>query len=721
MEMMKLQLMGSRERRTKRVPMAAGMLACCLGAVATAETLASPNLKKDGTLRPLSPQESLALIQVPEGFKLELVASEPMVQEPVCFVFDPDGALFVCEWVTYMQDQYATGQGEPKCRVTKLEDTDGDGKMDKRTVFADSLELPRSIIALHDRVLVRMSHSNAIWAFFDDDKDGVSDRKEIALAGEKVGGNIEHQDNTLIWNVDNRIYETGRMLRFKGGKLTAEKDIQRYGQWGLTHDDVGRVYGSGNSVPVKGWQSLGGYPNVTPPSAPAVYDANFICEVDDATDPGRKVTSTGGQGMLRSSQFGPYDGSYVIPDPVRRCVKIVTFEERDGVRHAVPHPDFKGTEFIRSPDAYFRPVWTDIGPDGGLYIADMARGIVQESQWFPTERTKNPNARWLERYYRTKAWDMLGVNQRGRIWRLVPEDTKLLDPRPTFSSKSSTELVAYLGHANGWWRDTAQKVIVCREDKSAVPALRKSLTEGNPNARLRSMRCLQAFDSLTAAEVAAALKDEDENVRTNAVAIAETMLSSEPVLEAALTGMLEDSSSTVISQLYSTLSSIHTPFAARSLKELVAKNPEHGSILLLRKANAKLPEKLRKYSAGQVIYAGLCHECHGDGVNGLKDENGLMAPVFAKNNRIKDPAYLVRVILKGVQGPLGEGETYAAGMMPPLETMYDDKQIAQVANYIGIQWAGWKKPLTPADIAKERTGAKDRKIPYTYEELKAGN
>ncbi|MGC4016221.1 MAG: HEAT repeat domain-containing protein [Luteolibacter sp.] len=698
--------------------MAIGMLVGCLAAVAFAEPLNSPNLQKDGTLRPLSAQEGLKLIEVPAGFQLELVASEPMVQEPVCFAFDPDGALFVCEWNTYMQDQYATGQYEPKCRVVKLEDTNGDGKFDKRTVFADGLVLPRSIIALHDRILVRMSNDNTIWAFFDDNKDGIADRKEVALAGGPVGGNIEHQDDSLVWNVDNRIYETSRALRFKDGKLQAVKNIPRYGQWGLAHDDVGRLYGSGNSTPVQGWQSLGGYPNVTPPSEDAVKYANFICEVDDATDPGHDVTATGGQTMLRTSQFGRYTSNYVIPDPVRRCVKIVAFEERDGVRVAVPHPDFKGTEFIRSPDTYFRPVWTDIGPDGGLYIADMSRGIVQESQWFPTERTQDPNPRWIARYYRAKEWGMLGVHQRGRIWRLVPKDKKLLDPRPALSAKSSTELVGLLGHANGWWRDTAQKLIVCREDKSAVPALRTALTAANPNSRLLAMRCLQGLDSLTPSELTAALKDADENVRTNAVAIVETMPTQDPALEAALTPLLTDASSTVLSQLYLTLGNIHTPTAAKALKELAEKNPKNGSLALLQKAGQKLPQNLEPYRAGHTIFTGFCKECHGDGVNGLKVEGGLMAPVFAKNNRIKDPSYLVHVLLKGLQGPLGTGETYAAGMMPPLETMYKDDQLAAVANYIGVQWAGWKTPVTPEDVAKWRAEAKDKQTPYTFEELK---
>ncbi|MES2920626.1 MAG: c-type cytochrome [Verrucomicrobiota bacterium] len=701
-----------------KIRIAVGLIAACLGITANAGEFASPNLTQEGTLKPLSVEESMKLIQVPKGFKIELVASEPMVQEPVCFAFDPDGALYVCEWLTYMQDQYATGQFEPRSRVVKLEDTDGDGKMDKRTVFADSLMLPRSIIALHDRVLVRMSNDSTIWAFYDDDKNGVSDRKEIAVQGSRVGGNIEHQDNSLLWNADNRIYETGRVLRFKDGKLHAERDIQRYGQWGLARDDVGRIFASHNNHPIKDWLCLGGYSPVNPPSDGAIKKANFICEVDDATDPGREVTATGGQSMLRSTQFGRWYGSYVIPDPVRRMVKILTFEEKGGLPKAVPHPDFKDTEFIRSPDTYFRPVWTDMGPDGGLYMADMSRGIVQEAEWFPTERTKNPKPAWLARYHRAKEWNMLGVNRRGRIYRLVPENKALLDPRPQFSKKTSAELVPYLGHRNGWWRDTAHKLIVCREDAEATPALRKTLVEGNGFARMLALRSLQAFGSLTPAEVGIALKDKDENVRTTAVAIAETMVAKEPRLENLLAGLVQDSSSTVLSQLYVTLKKIHTPSSAKTLGELVIKNPNNGSIALLKKASEKLPRHLENYRDGYTLYAGLCTECHGDGENGLKVDGALMAPLFAKNDRVKDGEYMVRVMLKGLQGPLGEGETYAAGIMPQLGGMYKDDQLAALANYIGFRWGNWKAPLKMEDVAKWRADSKTRLNPYTSEELR---
>ena len=523
---------------------------------------------------------------------------------------------------------------------------------------------------------------------------------------------------THLWNADNRIYETGRVLRFQGGKVHDERTIQRYGQWGLARDDVGRIFASHNNHPIKDWFCLGGYPPVDPPSDGAIKKANFICAVDDATDPGREVTATGGQTMLRSTQFGPWYGSYVIPDPVRRMVKILAFEEKKGLPKAVPHPDFKGTEFIRSTDAYFRPVWTDIGLDGGLYIADMSRGIVQESQWFPTERTKDPKPAWLARYYRTKEWDMLDVNRRGRIYRLVPENKALLDPRPQFSKKTSAELVAYLGHPNGWWRDTAQKVIVCREDPAAIPALRKEMRDGNSFARMLAMRSLQALGSLTTAEVDIALKDKDEKVRTTAIAIAETMVAEEPRLETLLANLVQDPSSTVLSQLHVTLKRVHTPAAAKALSDLVAKNPDNGSIALLQKAGQKLPGHLEKFREGHTLFAGLCTECHGDGENGLKVEGALMAPLFAKNDRVKNPEYLTRVMLKGLQGPLGNGESYSAGIMPPLEGLYKDEQIAAIANYIGFRWGSWKAPLKPEEVTKLRADSKLRQAPYTFEELR---
>src|SRR5688572_2695908 len=123
----------------------------------------------------LKPADAIKTIEVPKGYKLVCIASEPMVEEPAAMAFDGNGALYVCEWRTYMQDEHATAQLAPVSRVVKLVDSDGDGVMDKRTVFIDNVILPRSVLPLHDRVLVHFTQDSTIWAYFDDNKDGVAD------------------------------------------------------------------------------------------------------------------------------------------------------------------------------------------------------------------------------------------------------------------------------------------------------------------------------------------------------------------------------------------------------------------------------------------------------------------------------------------------------------------------------------------------------------------
>ena len=99
----------------------------------------------DQKARTYSPQESMALMEIQDGYSIELVASEPMVEEPAALAWDGDGKLYVAELNTYMQEIDGKNQHEPVCRVVLLEDTDDDGVMDKRSVFVDKLVLPRMI------------------------------------------------------------------------------------------------------------------------------------------------------------------------------------------------------------------------------------------------------------------------------------------------------------------------------------------------------------------------------------------------------------------------------------------------------------------------------------------------------------------------------------------------------------------------------------------------
>ena len=178
--------------------------------------------KKQQTFQPLPAAEAIKTIEVPQGFHLQVVASEPMVQEPASFAFDADGALYVCEWLTYMQDEEARGEMEPMSRIVKLVDEDGDGVMDKRTVFIDKILLPRTILPLLDRVLVTLTGDNSVWSYFDDNKDGLSDRRELSYKGERNGNNIEHQSSGLVWNLDNYIYGNYMRWKYQDGSLHAE-------------------------------------------------------------------------------------------------------------------------------------------------------------------------------------------------------------------------------------------------------------------------------------------------------------------------------------------------------------------------------------------------------------------------------------------------------------------------------------------------------------------
>ncbi len=180
---------------------------------------------KDPPAVPLSPEESMKKVQLPPGYHLELVASEPMVQEPVAIAWDGNGRLFVAEMNTYMLDVYGTDKYKPISRIKLLEDTNHDGKMDKASVYIDNLVLPRMILPLDDRLIVNETNTNHLWSYRDTNNDGVADEKIRVYENNLVDTrNLEHQKSGLIWNVDNYIYVSRDRIRFryKNGMIQAD-------------------------------------------------------------------------------------------------------------------------------------------------------------------------------------------------------------------------------------------------------------------------------------------------------------------------------------------------------------------------------------------------------------------------------------------------------------------------------------------------------------------
>src|SRR5687768_13649430 len=188
-----------------------------------------------------SPEEELETFQVEPGLKLQLVAAEPMVQDPVVCTFDEDGRLWVVEMRSYMPDMEGEGEREPIGRVSVLEDTDEDGMMDRSTIYLDSLIMPRALAITSDGVLVVWEES--LWNTRDTNGDLVADSRTLIDSLYAVSTLPEHTANGLWRGIDNWYYNAKSRARYRLVDGVWKKDSTEFrGQWGISHDDAGRLY-----------------------------------------------------------------------------------------------------------------------------------------------------------------------------------------------------------------------------------------------------------------------------------------------------------------------------------------------------------------------------------------------------------------------------------------------------------------------------------------------
>ena len=704
-------------------------------------------LPKDQYFKALSPEESIKLTEVPEGYHLECVASEPMVEEPASFAFDENGSIYVCEWRTYMQNENGSGAKDKVSRVVKLTDTDGDGIMDKRTVFIDKILLPRNVLPMGDKVYVILTDSDAIWAYHDKDGDGVSDGREMVYSGgpdpfkqSSNTGNIEHQSSGLLWNLDNYIYNNYRRFKFDKGKLTPEEhSVARISQWGLARDDDGRIYctEAGGHVNAYHFQLPGGYPAIDfgrwGELGPEGDKPFSICKTEDQSSGNydfkndrvlTEFSASCGQTVLRSPLMPEFYGNSTACEPVARLIRMLKYKWDDGIRKG--YNQFPGAEFIRSSDTFFRPVWAEMGPDGCFYFSDMYRGIIQAKNWYPT----TGNHIWVKRSKRVKEWGMLNVFRHGRIYRLVPDDKKPLRI-PKLLDKSSKQLVRYLNSENGWVRDNAQKLIVIRGDKSAVRNLNRLLkTSKSANAKVPALWTLEGLDSLDRETLEKALKDKEPRVRRAAVHIAEKYVhANDQTMIDKIKSMSSDEDHDVRMQVYLAFAGNTIPSLQKHGNQLAKELSEMRLVkeFAKQKIDRLKREKEKKHFSdrvrnGATIYNSFCFSCHGQDGKGVKARDTLMAPSFHKNRWLykkrKPLGVAIAITLKGETGDI-KGTHYGEGMMIALENTCDDKQIADVLSYIGKQWNGWGSSLSEKDVAKVRKKVADRNTPYKQDELEA--
>jgi glucose/arabinose dehydrogenase/mono/diheme cytochrome c family protein len=483
----------------------------------------------------LSAGDAAKTFRLPPGFHIELVASEPLVFDPVAMSIGPDGRIWVVEMRAFMQDADGTGENAPIGTVAVLEDTNGDGSMDKRTEYAGGLVMPRAISLVAGGVLV--AEPPNLWFFEDSNHDGKADKRTQVAGDYGDTTNPEHTANGLMWAMDNWIYSANHTTRFRydQGKWKREPTVFR-GQWGITQDDVGRLYHNNNSEPLRmdvlPAEYLARNPRLVAadsvnfqlakPQDTPVWPGRITLGVnrgyktlrDDGTLP--LVTAACGPVIYRGSAFPrEFQGDAFIAEPSANLIKRlkVTHAAVPSVRNAYEH-----AEFLTSADERFRPVNLYNGPDGALYVVDMYRGIIQHRIYLTTYLRNQI----LERQLDTP----VGL---GRIWRIVA-DGHARRVRPDLAKAPSRKLVQALAHREGWWRDTAQRLLVERHDLSVAPAL-KLLARNAPSSvgRLHALWTLEGMNALDWPTVQAALDDIDVDVAVAGTRLSEKFFDEDPV------------------------------------------------------------------------------------------------------------------------------------------------------------------------------------------------
>ncbi len=762
----------------------------CFAIVATAhaDLAADAKSKKAANeMAVLTPDEEKATFVLQDGFVAELVAAEPLVEEPVLAVWDGNGAMYVAEMRSYMQDEKGTGTKTMKNgRIKRLTSSKGDGIMDKATVFVDGLNLPRMVLPLSDGIAVVETDSTSVWFYRDTKGTGMADEKTLLFKGKDGDGthSVEHQDSGLDWNLDNWIYITyGReRYRFTDGVWKAQGTRGIWSQWGVTHDDEGRVFFSENSVPAMGfnlprsyWSLLdkikdNGAKGDEPIKLEQSWDTSFlqaknICAKDDrgAAAPERKVlTSLSGQSIFRGTAL-PQDarGDYFFTDPSIHVIRRAKIENRNGRLFFTSAYD--KDEFLNSSDILFRPVNTATAPDGSLTIVDMYRGIIQDAPWLSDGPRK-----WI------KETGLAGVHQHGRIWRIRHRD-QTTTASPKMLDEPTPLLVHHLENPNGWWRDTAQKLIILRKDRESVAPALADMTRSNTNdlARLHALWTLEGMGKADPSLLLTAMQDRDARLRAAAIKISEPLLAKNDahMIDAIATLAKTETDGEVAKQIVLSLASATdarvipimdgvierfvahegvflaactvfwkkpSPYLQRLQKGegfTVIKDPGERALVAARwtqgfaqwNRGLKLPKDMPKeqqqlITKGEDIFYQTCVSCHGpDGKGVTLPGTGLaIAPPLAGSKRVRGPAAgMVPVLINGLLGPI-EGKTYQGAMMTPAIALgiTRDDRLAEIISYVRYAWGNEASSVTKEDVIKFKQQHKQRLTPWTDEELK---
>ena len=556
-------------------------LSVCCSFVATAQD--KPLAELMPRIPSKSPDQALATFKLQHGFSLELVAGEPLVADPIDAAFDERNRMYVVEMSDYpfLPDQraqkYKDQRAESWSRIRLLTDTNGDGAMDRSVVFADKLRWAQSVCCAKGGVYV-LSPPH-LYFMKDTDGDDVADLKEVLCSGFSQT-NVQGLANGLEWGCDNAIYFSSGLA---GGDLTipatstkperkftpgrrdlrldpATNEITMVSggqQFGHTIDDFGErfICSNSNHIVHVTWplHYLERNPQLTIPSTIrpiAKEGAAAVVFRTSTAEPWRLVrtarraadpeyakrlpptelvpigffTSATGITVYRGGAYpAEFQGNVFIGDVGGNLVHRKKLSV-DGISFVAERAD-KDCEFLTSTDNWFRPANFVNAPDGTLYMLDMYRETIEHPASIPDD---------------IKALvDLESGYDRGRIWRLVSPGMKRPNaPLPDLGRATTLELVEHLQSPHGAVRDTAQRLLVERQNSAAIEPLRAITASSLPwirerkqgvssVARLHAAWALQGLKALNETDVLGLLHDPDPRVQQHGIILTEVVRSSE--------------------------------------------------------------------------------------------------------------------------------------------------------------------------------------------------
>ncbi|HUE13540.1 MAG TPA: PVC-type heme-binding CxxCH protein [Planctomycetaceae bacterium] len=558
-------------------------------AVSTCGATQADDGLKNVSIGPLSPERSLEAIRVRQGFTVELVVAEPLVRDPVAFEWGPDGKLWVVEMGDYPLG--VDGKGKPGGRVKFLEDTNGDGRYDKATVFLDNLNFPNGVLPWGKGVLITAAPE--ILYAVDTDGDGRADTREVLYRGFREG-NQQHRVNGLVRGLDNWIYcangdsgglitstKTGKRCNISGrdfrirpstGEIETEAGSTQFLR---SRDDWGDWFGNSNSNPL--WQYVleERYLRRNPlafasevrrnvsvnPGSSRVFPISHTERRFNDFSAANHFTSACSAIVYRDELFGTeFEGNSFVSEPVHNLVHREVMRREGIVFTSRRADDEQQSEFLASRDNWFRPTMLKVGPDGALYIAAMYRKVIEHPQYIPKSVQKE--------------LDFRAGSELGRIYRVVPTG-KSLRRVPNLAGVGTAALVAALDSPNAWQRDTAQQLLVERKDPAANALLQSLARQGKrPQGRLQALWSLQGLGALPAELVTQALSDPAWGVRENALRLAEPFLGKNADVQLAVLHCIDDADAAVQLQAAYALGEWHDGRSADALCRVVLRHAD---------------------------------------------------------------------------------------------------------------------------------------------------